>query len=332
MPKIDIHTHILPPKLPRFCEKFGYPGFIELKMVSDQCAQMVFDDGRHFRDIEDNAWNPERRIEQMGKCGVTTQVLSTIPVLFSYWAKPKDGLVVSQLLNDHIAEVVAKYPRSFKGLGTVPLQDTGLATEELNRCVNELGLSGVEIATHVLGRNFDDKELLPFFREADRLGAAIFVHPWDMLGGDRVKKYWFPWLIGMPTESAIAIASIILGGVFDECPNLRIAFAHGGGSFSALIGRIEHGFSVRPDLVGGNLQKNPTEYLGRFYVDSIVHTAQMLDHCMKIFGKDKILLGSDYPFPLGEERPGTLITSSLTSPDRERLLYRNAEKWLGLSQ
>lgn len=332
MVKIDIHTHILPLKMPRYCERFGYPGFIEVREQSFCQAQMIYDDGRHFRDITENAWSPERRMEEMTRDEVTLQVLSPVPIFFYYWAKPKDNHDIARFLNDHIAKVVERFPNSFRGLGTVPLQDERLAILELNRCVRDLKLCGVEIGTHVNGCNLDDSRLLPFFQEAEKLGAAIFVHPWEVLGGERLQKYWFPWLIGMPTETAIAMAHLIFGGVLDRCPKLRVAFAHGGGTFLSLIGRMSHGFSVRPDLCATGAVQSPEQYLGRFYVDSIVHTKQMLEQCLKLFGKERILLGSDYPFPLGESRPGALIDSlGLSEGDRNLLLHGNASRWLGLA-
>ncbi len=330
--KIDMHTHIVPEKMPRFADRFGYGGFIEIRHQANCRASMVYDDGRHFRDIADNCWNPARRIEDAARQGVSLQVLSTVPVLFGYWVKPEDALVVSQFLNDHIAETVARFPLNFLGLGTVPLQAPELAARELERCVTQLGLKGVEIGTHVNGMGLDDSRLTPFFETAERLGTAIFIHPWDMLGGERMKKYWLGWLVGMPTETALAISQLSLGGIFRRFPRIRFAFAHGGGSFSAIVGRLAAGHSARPDLVATDTPENPATWLGHFFVDSIVHSSQALRHAIEVFGANRILLGSDYPFPLGESQPGNLIESmtELDNTTREKLLFRNAEEWLGL--
>ncbi|MBZ4335521.1 amidohydrolase family protein [Corallococcus sp. AS-1-12] len=331
--KVDIHTHLLPPELPRFAERFGYGGFITLDHHAPCRARMLRDDGKFFREIESNCWDPKQRVVECDAHGVQVQVLSTVPVLFSYWAKPQDGLEVARFLNDHLAGAVATAPRRFVGLGTVPLQSTDLAVKELERCVRTLGFAGVQIGSHVNDLNLSDPALFPFFQAASDLGAAVFVHPWDMMGEAKMTKYWLPWLVGMPAEVSLAICSLIFGGVMERLPKLRLAFAHGGGAFPGTLGRIQHGFEVRPDLVAVDNPVAPRDYLGRFWVDSLVHDAETLRGIVKLFGADKVALGSDYPFPLGEERPGTLIESltDLAPSVRERLLSRNALEWLGRS-
>lgn len=343
--KIDLHTHILPERWPDLAEKFGYPGWIRLDHHQPCRAKMLIGD-RVFREIDDNCWSPARRVEDCDRTGVSTQVLSTVPVMFSYWAKPADALELSRLLNDHIAGVVRDNPARFIGLGTIPLQDPDLACRELERCVKDLGLPGIEIGTHVepnafTGRteqwNLNDSSLNAVFETAERLGACIFVHPWDMMGKERMPKYWLPWLVGMPAETSLAICSMIFGGVFDRFPSLRVAFAHGGGSFPFSIGRIEHGWRVRPDLCAIDCKTNPREYLAkpdgtpaRFWVDSLVHDADALRFLIRLFGARRICLGSDYPFPLGEAEPGKLIHSmqDLDPAAREELLVKSALQFL----
>ncbi|ADO70524.1 amidohydrolase family protein [Stigmatella aurantiaca] len=332
--KIDIHTHLLPAELPRFAERYGYGGFITLEHHQPCRARMLRDDGKFFREIESNCWDPERRLTECDAVGVTAQVLSTVPVMFSYWAKPEHGLDLSRFLNDHLASVVGTNPRRFAGLGTVPLQDVNRAVRELERCVRDLGLAGVQIGSHVNGTNLGDASLYPFFEAAAELGAAVFVHPWDMLGGARLEKYWMPWLVGMPAEVAIAISTLIFSGTLERLPRLRLAFAHGGGSFPGTFGRLQHGFDARPDLVAVDNPVPPRAYLGRFWVDSLVHDAEMLRLILRLLGPEKVALGSDYPFPLGEERPGALLESltELDAATHERLLWRNALEWLGRSR
>jgi aminocarboxymuconate-semialdehyde decarboxylase len=264
---------------------------------------------------------------------VSRQVLSTIPVLFNYWAKPEDGWETSRFFNDHIAETVSKHPKHFIGLGTVPLQDVDTAIKELERCVGELQLPGLEIGTNINGKNLGDPSFFPFYQRAEELGCALFIHPWEMMGEKDMQDYWLPWLVGMPAETTRAICSLIFGGVFERFPKLRIAFAHGGGTFHYTMGRIQHGFDVRPDLVAIDNKTAPSSYSQKFWVDSLVHNKQAFTFLREGIGDDKICLGSDYPFPLGEDRPGELIESlQLEQSIKEKLLYKNALDWLGFSE
>lgn len=287
-------------------------------------------DDRFFREIEDNCWDPEARMRECDRDGIDVQVLSTVPVMFSYWAKPDDALDLSRYLNDHIAEVVRRYPARFQGLGTIPMQAPELAADELERCVKELGLAGVQIGSHVNDWNLDEEVFDPIWERAERTGAAIFVHPWEMMGREKMPRYWLPWLVGMPAETSLAICSIIFGGVLDRFPDLRFCFAHGGGSFPMTLGRIEHGFHVRPDLVQIRTTTEPRSLLDKLYFDSLVHDAEVLRYMLGLFGAERIMLGSDYPFPLGELQPGALIASmsDLTEEVRDRLYSGTALEWM----
>ena len=330
MPVVDVHTHLLPPELPRWKERFGYGGFIRLEHTGPCRARMLKDDGRGFREVEENLWAPAARLADCERFGVDVQVLSTVPVMFSYWAKPEDGAEVARFLNDHLASVVSGAPDRFIGLGTLPMQAPSLAARELERCVRSLGLAGVQIGTHVNDWNLSDPALFEVFATAAELGAAVFIHPWDMMGEARMRKYWLPWLVGMPAESSLALCSLIFGGVLERLPTLRVAVAHGGGAFPATLGRIQHGFEARPDLVAVDNPVPPRAYLGRFWVDSLVHDPDMLRFLVKLLGEDRVMLGSDYPFPLGEAVPGTLIRSvPELAAARAKLLGENALRWLG---
>lgn len=334
MLKIDIHTHILPPEIPAFKQKFGYGGFIQLKDCPGcEAKDMVDDSGKFFRRIEKNAFHPEQRLQEYDQFNTQVQVISTVPVMFSYWAKGPDGLVLSQFLNDHIAGVVAKFPKRFVGLGTLPLQAPELAVKEAERACQELGLKGFQIGSHVNDWNLSDPRLFPVYEVCEKLNAPLFVHPWDMMGQKDMEKYWLPWLVGMPAETSRAICSMIFGGVFAKFPRLRVAFAHGGGSFPFTLDRIQHGFEVRPDLCAVDNKVAPKDYLGHFWVDSLVHGPKALHFLKDLVGAEKICLGTDYPFPLGEREPGKLIQESqFTHEDQEWMLHRSALHWLGMEE
>lgn len=329
--KIDIHAHLLPPGWPDPAERFGYGAFLRFEHSDPGRARLVRSDGTVFREVSENAWNPERVLEDMERHGVELMVFSPVPVLFYYWARPQDCSEWARFLNDHLAEVVTRYPGRFLALGTVPLQDTEAAIQELERCVRELRFPGVEIGSNVNGKNLDDPALFPFYEAAQELGAALFVHPWDMLGRERLQKYFLEWLVGMPAETTLAICSFLFGGIFERFPRLRVLFAHGGGSFAFTFGRIAKGYEARPDLCNVNTVQHPRAYLGRFWVDSVTHDPRALQFLLQTFGPERVVYGTDYPFPLGDLEHGRFIEELGLLPEvQERIFARNALEFLGL--
>lgn len=330
MLKIDTHAHILPRDWPNLAEKYGDDRFPVI--VHTDGRHRIYKDGHFFREIWPNTWDPQLRIDDYAKFGVQVQVISTVPVLFSYWAKANQALELHRHLNDHTAQLCRDHPRHYAGIGTVPLQSPTLAIAEMQRCVEELGLAGVQIGSHVENWNLDAPELFPFFEAAADLDAAILVHPWDMMGRETMPKYWLPWLVGMPAEQSRAACSLILGGVLERLPALKVCLAHGGGSFPYTIGRIEHGFRMRPDLVATDNAKSPRSYFDRLYFDSCVHDPQALRYLIDVVGYERVMLGTDYPFPLGEQEPGSGIASlALDDARAARIYHGTALDWLGLS-
>jgi aminocarboxymuconate-semialdehyde decarboxylase len=332
MLKIDVHTHILPKEIPNWKEKFGYGGFVTLEHHKPCCARMLKDDGKFFREVEENLWSPDKRIEECDSFAVDVQVLSTVPVMFAYWSRAEDCAETAKFLNDGIADIVQRFPKRFVGLGTVPMQDTQLAIKELARC-KEIGFAGVQIGSNVNQTNLGEPQFFDFFKACEELSMAVFVHPWEMMGEREMQKYWLPWLVGMPAETSRAICSLIFSGTLEKCKNLRVCFAHGGGSFPATIGRIEHGFEVRPDLCAADNECSPRSYLGKIWFDSLVHDRSILEYLVNLAGAEKVALGTDYPFPLGELQPGKLIESTIFDEKiKAELLHGAALKWLNLEK
>jgi len=326
---IDTHTHIIPKNIPDFKKKFGYGDFIQLNHHKAGKAWMMQGDVK-FREILANCWDAEMRIKEMAEHQADMQVICTIPIMFSYWAKANDCLEVSKFLNDDIALTVSNYADKFIGLATVPMQNTVLAIKELERCMAN-GFKGVQIGSNINNLNLNEPQFNEFFAACENLNAAILVHPWQMMGQEHMTKYWLPWLVGMPAEISRAICSFIFGGIFEKYKNLKVCFAHGGGSFLPTLGRIIHGWECRPDLVAIDNPVNPKEYLGKFWVDSHVCDHKLLQYVIDLVGADKILQGSDYPFPLGEAVPGELVrTAPISNLEKEKILGSAAKVWLGL--
>ena len=326
---IDTHTHIIPKHIPDFNKKFGYGDFIMLDHHEKGRAWMM-QGSKRFREITENCWDAETRIREMEEHKADMQVICTIPVMFSYWAKANDGLEVSKFLNDDIATTLNVHPDKFIGLATIPMQDTKLAVQELERAMKN-GFKGVQIGSNVNNLNLHEPQFDEFFAACENLNAAILVHPWQMMGQEHMTKYWLPWLVGMPAEISRAICSMIFGGVFEKYKKLKMCFAHGGGSFLPTISRIEHGWDCRPDLVAIDNPINPKEYLGKFWVDSHVCDHKMLQYVIDLVGVDKVMQGSDYPFPLGEAVPGELVrTAPLSDKEKEIILGDSAKSWLGI--
>lgn len=281
-----------------------------------------------FREIKENAWNPELRIKEYEHFNTQVQVVCTIPVMFSYWARPLDCLELSKYLNDHIADLIYKYPKNYLGLATLPMQDTELAIQELHRC-KVIGLQGIQIGSNINDLNLNEERFFSIFQACEHLGMAVLVHPWNMMGEKQIQRYWLPWLVGMPAETSRAICSMIFGGIFERLPKLRVNFAHAGGSFLPTLGRIQHGFECRPDLVAIDNDVSPKKYLKRFWVDSVTHDAMMLEYALKLMGSKRITLGSDYPFPLGDLEIGKFIEEmKLDNSVKEDIFHHAALEWL----
>jgi aminocarboxymuconate-semialdehyde decarboxylase len=327
---IDVHAHVLPRDLPDMAARTGTSDWVTLRHHGEHpdvpfgCAHMYKGD-RFFRAVDANLWDDDARLRDMDRFGVDVQVLSTVPVLFSYGADADAALALGCAVNDDIAARVARFPGRFAGLGTLPMQDPAMAARELERCKAN-GLCGVQIGSHVGRWELDDPAIDEVWAAAVQHDSAVFVHPWDMMGvaEGRLQRHWLPWLVSMPAETSAAMCSILMGGVLDRFPTLRLVFAHGGGAFPATLGRIDHGFAVRPDLCQTATKAPPSSYAGRFWLDSLVHDVDMLRLLVARFGADRVCLGTDYPFPLGELEPGRGIRDAAFSADVEASLLGGA--------
>ncbi len=329
MPVIDIHNHFIPRDWPDLSARFGTPNWPSIKHTEPGKAEIMLGD-RFFREIYSACWDPQVRLEEMDRDGVDVQVISATPVLFAYDRPAEHALDCAKLFNDAALELCAAGQGRLKALCQVPLQDIDAACKELSRCMHA-GHLGVQIGNHVGDKNLDDPGIVTFLRHCADENAAVLVHPWDMFGQPRMPKYMMPWTVGMPAETQLGIVAMILGGAFDKLPrNLRICFAHGGGSFAFLLGRLQNAWQHHP-AAHGVCELPPAEYLERFSVDSAVFDPRALKFLVETMGAEHVMLGSDYPFPLGEHGIGQLIRkSALPEHVKARVLGENAAEFLGL--
>jgi aminocarboxymuconate-semialdehyde decarboxylase len=329
MQVIDIHNHFFPSSWPDLAARFGMPDWPWIKHTEPGKADIMVGD-RFFRHIYSACWDPEVRLREMDRDGVDLQVMSATPVLFAYERPAEHALDCARLFNDAALEICDRGKGRLKVLCQVPLQDVDAACKELSRCMRS-GHLGVQIGNHVGSKNLDDAGVVTFLHHCADEGAAVLVHPWEMFGKDRMPKYMMPWTVGMPAETQLSVVALILSGALDRLPKtLRICFAHGGGSFAFLLGRLENAWHHHP-VARGQSEHPPSHYLNRFYVDSAVFDQRTLQFLVGTMGENRVVLGSDYPFPLGEERAGSLIRqSNLPQETKSKLLSGNALRFLGL--
>jgi aminocarboxymuconate-semialdehyde decarboxylase len=332
LPVIDVHTHDVPRGWPDLAEATGGPGpWPSLRLEGERDAMILLGD-QEFRQITDQCWDPEVRSKDMDADGIDMQVVSPTPVFFSYERTPAEATAVARIFNDLTLEICSALPERLVPFCQVPLQDVDAACTELERSL-AAGHRGVEIGNHVGDRDIDDPGTVEFLQHCASLGVPVFVHPWDMGASPRTARWMAQWLVGMPAETHLTILAMILGGAFDRIdPSLRICFAHGGGSFPYWLGRLENAWHQRPDLVGVSAQP-PSSYLDRFSVDSVVFDERALRLLIGTMGPERVMLGSDYPYPLGERPSGAVVRGAtfLDEHDRDLILGGNAESFLDLT-
>ena len=331
-PCIDIHSHFFPKNAPDFAKKFGEQSgpWVQLQDHGDGTGVMMLGD-KPFRPVHSALWDAQVRIKELDANHVETQIICATPVMFAYDAPAEQTAYVASAYNDAALVMCADSGGRLRALAQVPLQDTTHACKELTRAMRA-GCVGVQIGNHVGPREMDDEAIVAFLRHCADENAAVLVHPWDMLGGERLKRWMSAWTVAMPAETQFGIMAMILGGAFDRLPaELRICFAHGGGGFPYLLGRLENAWHRR-DTVRGESQYPPSHYLNRFSVDSAVFDPRALRLLIDTMGADRIMVGSDAPFPLGEEHIGDLVRAQPDVNDaaRQRMLRDNAQAFFCL--
>lgn len=329
-PVVDVHTHLVPKGWPELSAVCGGADWPWLRVDSERQAMIMVGESE-FRPIGAECWDPAARLADMTADGVDVQVVSPTPVFFSYDRPADQAVKVARIFNDLTLEVTSAGGERLVPFCQVPLQDPDAACAELDRCL-AAGHAGVEIGNHVGDLDLDEEGIVTFLQHCAQVGAPVFVHPWDMAGGPRLDRWMARWLTGMPAETHLSVLAMVLGGVFDRVPpTLRLCFAHGGGSFPFWLGRADNAWHRRGDLVRGRSEHPPSHYTDRFFVDSVVFEPAALRLLVDTLGEDQVVLGSDYPYPLGERPVGQVVHRSefLTEKQRGKLLSGNALRFLG---
>jgi aminocarboxymuconate-semialdehyde decarboxylase len=329
--RYDLHTHFLPNGWEDWGAKYTgnrWPRFERC----DACSADIMVGERLFRHVTDQCWDAEKRIADMERLGIDVQVISPVPVMLCYWAEANAAQAFARMQNGYCADIVSRHPDRFKGMATVPLQDTGLAIAELRHAVETLGLKAVEIGTFPGGRDLDHPDVFPFFEACADLDVSVFVHPaGQVVGQERMGDYYLPNIVGNPLETAMSISRFILGGVAERLPNLRVLWSHGGGAFAFVLGRLTHGWNIR-DEARAHATKAPIEYAKTFWYDTITHSPDALHYVLDALGNDRMVIGTDFPFGMGEKDPvGFLDRCNLDPSVRKMIEHANAERFLGIA-
>jgi aminocarboxymuconate-semialdehyde decarboxylase len=320
---IDIHFHIVPPMFVDLVRRQELREIVDVVQAQDV-------DRLTFRPppgivvepdtaIRPHLFEPGLILEAMDRRGLDAAAVSPPPEFFLYWAPSALGALIARTYNDGVAELQRAYPDRFLPLATLPMQAPVEAAAELERAVTELGLRGAALCTHVNGADLDQPEYRPVFAMAARLGVPIFLHPQNAGDVSRLEQYHLWNLIGFPMESAVAISRLVMSGLFEALPGLRVILAHGGGFFPYQLGRLDHGYAARPELQT-RLPRRPSEYLGSIYADSLIHDGRSLRFLIDRFGGDHVVLGCDYPFDMGCDRPADAVRELGLAPATERAI------------
>jgi len=325
VPVIDTHAHYYPEEWVRLIEREGAAN--GAKIGQNERGAVTFSVPGMDASFTPPYMDLGIRLKTMDTQGVDMHALSlTSPMV--YWAPPAFALKLSQIFNDACSAAHLKYPKRLVGMAMLPMQAPDLALQELERAAKLPGMRGLYLGTHVNGKNLDEKAYFPIYAKCEELGWPIFLHPIDPVGAERMRKFYLRNLLGNPYDTGIAAASLVFGGVMDSFPKLDVMLPHAGGTFPGLIGRLDHGATVRAE--NKHMKQMPSTYLRRFHYDTIGHNSVILMNVIHQVGADRVVLGSDYTFDMGYERPVEVVENltELSARDRELILGGNAARLL----
>lgn len=327
---IDTHIHIIVPEitLEAAPDETWRPS-----VTWENGEQVVIARGRRMRSVLRPYSDIGKILEEQDKAGVDRALLSPWSALFKYDFEPEEGMRISRIQNEALAGLAQKFPNRVSALGTVPLQDVSLAIRELKSLMQEPGLCGVEIAASVRDVFIGDDSFRPFWAAVEETGALVFIHPTTGgLGISGLADYYMNNCVGNPMETAVVASQLVMAGVMEEHPNLKVLLAHGGGAVLSVRGRMRHAHSFQP-TAQKRLKESPIDSLKRFYYDTVVHDETLLRQLIEFAGEDHVVVGSDYPYDMGYMKPVEFVRSLGLPPESEaRVLGGNAARLIGLEQ
>ena len=328
---IDMHSHFLPRISQAEAQAVDAGRAPWLRIDADGRKGQIMVAERPFRPVHDALWDPDVRVAELDRAGIDLQVVCATPIMFGYAWEAARAADWAARMNDKALAYCAAHPTRLKAMSQVPLQDTKLACAEADRA-QKAGCIGVQIGNHLGDKDLDHPDLVDFLSHCGDNDIPVFVHPWDMMGGNRMKQWMLPWLVAMPAETQLGMLSLILSGAFERLPkSLKICFAHGGGSFAWLLGRVDNAWTHR-DIIRKDCPELPSSYARRMYTDSAIFDPGALRLLTDVMGPDRVMLGTDAPFPLGEQEPGALVrhSSFLDDAAKAKILAGNALAFFGL--
>jgi aminocarboxymuconate-semialdehyde decarboxylase len=327
---VDLHCHVHTPEADALAKQTKTQ---EADPIVRHGSQRTADRQKQLRqELDKKLTSVQQRLKDMDKMGIDVQAISTSPMQYYYRLEADLGRQTSRKINENLASIVEDHPDRFVALATLPMQEPSLAVAELEYCMKELGFRGMEIGTNVRKVELSDERFNPLWAKAEALGAVIFLHPSGFTDTSRMKEHFLTNVIGNPLDTTFALSHIVFGGVLERYPKLKFVAAHGGGYLGHYPARMDHAYRVRPEC-HDYIKRPPSYYMKKIYYDTMVFGETQLEHLVNLWGADRVVIGTDYPYDMGYYKPVDFVNgANLTRDQKEQIIGGNGAKLLGLKR